>query len=60
MREDRTMTRLLPLLALLAVAAGCPRRESQASRDFLNCVYHEQYEMGVPRALAEDACRRAR
>lgn len=37
--------------------AGCVRQETEASREYLNCVYHKQYDLGLARANAEASCR---
>jgi len=45
------------IAAVLLPLVGCVARETQKSRDLLNCVYHEQYELGLTRANAEAKCK---
>ena len=59
--EWSAIIKLLPLF-LLALTACAPGRETQASRDYLNCVYEAQYGYSglndVQRLAAKERCKK--
>lgn len=49
---------VLIILTPLIFFEGCSHIETQHSRDYLNCVYHYQYELGLRYENAVNRCQK--